>query len=423
MALTIFEQPYPFTPRGQKLLFTAGSTNNAQTGFKFGVSVLEVGTSRLYEFFLTPNPGDQSLYFDMAQLVVLRNFENEYNFHSMTVTGVYSENDGDGWKSYEVTISEWWEIGGVLTHNVSADETVNQSVFNASYQVSNGYRPNVLSVDTRVGFAINDSSSIAMSNRFPETHVWEYATTFGYNGKYTFIPVFETDYGMLFVPGGTFISTNDINQYRITLKDSTGALHTGSVTIPASEICGVPAYPANLNVSTESIPKPEDYPNWIAYVIDFRESGAVRSIGYCFYNAALYGQSDCKHDYVRLGWVNSRGGWDYFNFIKKNENSFTIERKQYRKVLANFFEKADRQLYDRDNIVNQVLTVTSDWIQEQEFVFLRQLLISSQVHLLNLDGSYTPVSLQENSYTEKRERNGKLYNLTLKVIYSQDYWV
>jgi hypothetical protein len=130
---------------------------------------------------------------------------------------------------------------------------------------------------------------------------------------------------------------------------------------------------------------------------------------------------------VRLGWVNSRGGWDYFNFIKKNEFTNAIERKQYRKVLyrnsTDVFLPSDRQLTDRENIVTRNLAITSDWIQEDEYVFLKNLLFSNQVMIINDDGTTSPVSIADNTFTEKRERNGKLYNIALTITQSQDYWL
>jgi hypothetical protein len=126
-----------------------------------------------------------------------------------------------------------------------------------------------------------------------------------------------------------------------------------------------------------------------------------------------------------LAWVNSRGGWDYFNFIKKSEITDNVERKQFKRVLFNgtssIFTPYDRQLYDRQNIVTQNLTITSDWIQENEYIYLRSLLASNQVQLLT-GTDMRPVSLTETSFLERRERNGKLYNVTLKLSYSQDYW-
>jgi hypothetical protein len=123
--------------------------------------------------------------------------------------------------------------------------------------------------------------------------------------------------------------------------------------------------------------------------------------------------------------VSSRGGWDYFNFIKKNEFTNSIERKQFKRVLFNgtntIFTRYDRQQVDRQNIVTRTLSIASDWVQENEYIFLRSLLVSNQVHLINESGGHIPVSVEESTFLERKERNGKLYNVTFKIQYSQDY--
>jgi len=60
MAITINDQPYKWALRGQKLMIVATSTEIAQVGFKYGVSIALDGVG--YEFFLSPAP-DGKLYF------------------------------------------------------------------------------------------------------------------------------------------------------------------------------------------------------------------------------------------------------------------------------------------------------------------------------------------------------------------------
>ena len=165
------------------------------------------------------------------------------------------------------------------------------------------------------------------------------------------------------------------------------------------------------------------------YTVTIYNGATAKSETYTFYNAAVYGQKDCRYDNVRLGWVNSRGGWDYFNFIKKSETTDEIERKKYRKVLfdgtVGIFSANDRGLQERRNLVQQVVTITSDYISEGEFLFLRSLLVSNQVTWLTTEGGNAvtiPVNLDDTSYTEKKTRDGKLYNLTLKMRIANQYW-
>jgi hypothetical protein len=76
-------------------------------------------------------------------------------------------------------------------------------------------------------------------------------------------------------------------------------------------------------------------------------------------------------------------------------------------------------------MAQQVLTVTSDYISEGEFKFLRSLLVSNQVTWLTTDAGKAvevPVKLDDTTYVEKKTRDGKLYNVTLKVRIANEYW-
>jgi hypothetical protein len=68
------------------------------------------------------------------------------------------------------------------------------------------------------------------------------------------------------------------------------------------------------------------------------------------------------------------------------------------------------------------LTVTSDFITQDEFIYLRGLIVSNQVHLINDDGTYIAVNIDDTSYVEKTSYDGKLYNVTLKVRMANEYW-
>jgi hypothetical protein len=425
MAITINEQPYDWTPRGQKLIYALSSTNSGNTGFKFGVSVLDVAAAKTYNFYLDPSPTGDA-YFDLNPLVILTNKENT-NIHGTTSTE-YTEPEGNSWKSYELTFTEWWLVGGIFTENDGVFETVTTAVYNGYLQPSDGYRPNVFGSSNKlIKIANNANSDYMQSDRRYDTTVFSYAASLGItpSNNTVFVPTLPTDWGLLFVTGdNTFCSPTTITSYRVAVFGTSSP--AGQVNITPSPQIGIPCYPQNLTNSTNpSIPDPIAA-GWNYYTVAAYNNATQISKLYYFFNAEKFGQYDCRYDYVRLAWTNSRGGWDYFNFIKKNEFTNQIERKQFKRVLFNggptVFSAYDRQLYDRQNIVTRILTVTSDWIQEEEYIFLRSLLVSNQIHIVNSDGTHTPVSMDENSFLERRERNGKLYNVVFKIAISQDYW-
>jgi len=430
MALTITDQPRPWSPRGQRLIYALTSTETAQDGFRVQAVVTKVSTAETFTFMLSTDPTGSILY-DIGSLVTLRNYEDDPDLHSRT--GFNDEPAGQGFEEYTIVFTEYWLVGGVLTPNGAGAVTTDPILVNNGYfQMRDGYSPNTDTGAIAVKYSLNLAQSRAMSDRFADTHNW---TSIGsaYVGTPVagsiYIPVREADYGLLFVPGtDDYLAANAVDKYRIILYDSAGSPHSfTSASFPANLVLQLGAYPANLNDDPAVTEKPSMYPGWRYYRFELlNAASALVSARYVFYNAEEWGQWDCRYTPVRLAWVNSRGGWDYFNFIKKNEITDAIERKQYKQTRwrssSPFYLSSDRVLTDRETIVTQTLQVTSDWLQENEYVFLRSLLVSNQVHIVQDDGTFIPASIEDNSFLERRERNGKLYNLQLQVKYSQDYW-
>jgi hypothetical protein len=433
MGLSIVEQPYEWTLRGQKLLYRISSTNVSQDGFKYGVSVTDIATGKVYTFFVDRSPSTNDLLFDLAPVVKMFNDESTPDLHTAPADNPWDEPLGGSWKSFTIQFSEWWLVGGVLEDN---QEYLNVAAFilNGYYQPFDGYKPSVDGAGN-TQLALGSNSSRTWSDRFPDTHTW-FNSPIGLpiSKTRTYIPCFGTDYGLMYVPLKTTLAGNAGAMKIVMFTTAGGAPATHEIPLTGNEVIGCGVYPMNIN-DAGSFPnsvKPAMNPNWIYYAIIFSANvgGLPRTITYNFYNAEKYGQFDCRYDYVRLAWVSSRSGWDYANFIKKNEVSNEFERKQYKKLLTNkfgTFNNWQRQLTDRQTIVTQTLTITSDWIQENEFVFLRGLFASNQVELIDTTsdkslGYRKPVSIIDTSFVEKKERNGKLYNITIKLKYSQDYW-
>jgi hypothetical protein len=426
MAITINDQPYTWALRGQKLMIVATSDETGNTGFKYGVEVIVQGTP--YQFYLNPAPDDR-LYFDMNPLLdTMRNYEPQ-NFHFATDN---TQSDTSG-ITLTFTLTEWWLVDGVFTQNAGSEVNGDEALaVNGYFQVIDGYKPNVLTGSSKVKQSLTSTSSYAMSDRNNNTSPFYLSQTWSFGDAINsiWIPVLEKDYGVLSIPGNdTYLSNNVVDRYTITIFSSTGVPTQETIFLNGYDIENLPVYPANLNDWTGLTVKPSLFPNWRCYTVAVLNSVTGKSETYIFYNTHDYGQADCNFENMRLGWVNSRGGWDYFNFTKKSEITNEIERKQYRKVLFNgtttIFSANDRGLTQRQNLVQQVLTVTSDYITEGEFILLRSLLASNQVTwLTEYDSKFIeiPVNIDDTSFVEKRASDGKLYNVTLKVRLSNPYW-
>jgi hypothetical protein len=162
------------------------------------------------------------------------------------------------------------------------------------------------------------------------------------------------------------------------------------------------------------------------YTIQFGKETAFpvytpKSRVYCFYIVP----DDCRFDNVRLGWTNTCGGVDYFNFTKKSELSYNYDRKQYQKVVGQYnaatfsFNTYDRGTTDRYVNTTKGLQINSDWVTVGEFELLQTLCRSNDVFIINDDATLTPVLVDTQNFVIKDERYSKLYNVTLNLKYSQ----
>lgn len=148
----------------------------------------------------------------------------------------------------------------------------------------------------------------------------------------------------------------------------------------------------------------------------------------------FYIDEDCKHNPVHVYWLNQKGGWDSYSFIKKNERSIEVEKKRYKQYLGDYngatFENPfdtknySRSLTEREPIVKTFINLTSDWVTESEFKFMKDLFQSKSVWMVddNVDGyNILPVVVEDNNFLMRRERNSRKYNQSLRLQLANEY--
>ena len=425
MAITLEDQPYTWSARGQKLMIVASSSNVAQDGFQYGVEVTNYTTSQVFNFYISPAIDDR-LYFDLQSLIQLRNEEAQgtelHNLDSVTL------DDTACWNNVQFIVSEWWIVAGVLTEAAGGTAGGELLIVNQYYQPTDGYKPDPNAGPQNVKFAMTSTSSLVMSDRRISTKYPPIFATWGITAGKVAIAVREKDYGLLYVPGSdSFLGFNEANSCVVTLYPAAGFPIAQGIVLNGYNAEGLPIFPANLNGRAGFLPKPSLYPDWLYYRVRINNAVSTQvSVDYIFWNECVYGNCECIWPNVRLAWVGARGGYEYFNFKKKSEYTTEVDRKLYKRPLFNnsptIFYANDRGLNQRTNLAQRILTVTSDFITQDEFIYLRGLIVSNQVHLINDDGTYIAVNIDDTSYVEKRTYDGKLYNLTLKVRMANEYW-
>jgi hypothetical protein len=456
MSITIKQIPYNFSGfRQRQTIVMAQSTNITEDGFRFKVVITGAGRT-LYSGYVPPNPAN-TLVFDLFPVIsrlgqqikatVTTSIHRSFAASAGTIgfNERYPTNpdpslcDTLADEPIGIQIDEAWLVGGILTDNpdIHSGYSTDLILFNRTAQVDDGYRKNPNSV-----YAMSSDQSF-LTNRVPSTHKWDYAQTEGqYNARRIYIPTFSNDFGVLSVTyvGASTAAARDLPSYsatqaRITLVPSAGSpiTVTESLTALQDGVIHLPLYPGNIDISTlaslASI-KPTINANWKCYIISLlRADNNPASAVYVLYNAERYLENDCRYTRVRLGWINSQGGWDYQNFIKKSEQSIEVETKEYQTALGNYgsasgtsggetpfsFVQEDRGLTNATPLVKQYLNVDSDWLSRGEFLFLKWLIASRDVHWIDTNGNHMPMIVTDRSYLVRDERNGKKYNISLRL--------
>jgi len=411
MAITINDQPYQYTPVGQRLMLVASSTNVANAGFRF---VFKFG---MFTINVQPNAQNKGML-DLAP-IFREQLQHDANAHLI----VGNEVEYSSVAYISCAIREGWLVDGVFEISGSGEAVINDVyAFLAEYQVSDGYKPNP---NTR--YALDGITKYLMSERNVDTHKWSEAAARGLSSDYVYIPTRLGDYGVMYTPSATAKLSNydfdfDIAVYS-SYDDDDVLIDTQFLTMhnDPSIVNVVGAFYANIDLwGGLDLTGAKYYTIQIGKEIAFPVYTPASRV-YCFYLV----DDDCRFDNVRLGWTNTCGGVDYFNFTKKSELSFNYDRKQYQKVVGTYNEESfgfntwDRGATDRYVTTTKGLQINSDWISVGEFQLLQTLCRSNDVFIINDDATLTPVLVDTQNFVIKDERYSKLYNVTLNLKYSQ----
>jgi hypothetical protein len=424
MAITIQQQPYIFTALKQKLIVVATSTNVGQPGFRYVLTVSNGTTTNI--FYVQPNLSG-ALVFDLNP-VVSQAMDLGVNstdavpslFASTTVQDAATSRNILG---ITTVIQEGYEVLGLFEVQATTYPLDGSALINAAFQISDGFNP-----DPADYFSLDSATSYIMSDLVRETYAMDDVLSQYSLGANTIgITGFEDDYGVLTIPAddGSTLTGNAIDDIQIVQFNEAGTPVQTDILpciIAAGTLNHIPLLPANIN---DIFGLDAD---WHHYLLNFRNAGGsatARSI------AVFKADDECRFDKVRLGWTNSRGGWDYFNFTKRSEESYSVERKRYRKVVGNYgtadettafgFNTYDRGLTERSPFVEKMLRIRTDFLTEGQFEYLKNLIYSESVYIISNKGEATPVLIDSNNYTAVKSRSSRKTDLELMLKFSNDY--
>jgi hypothetical protein len=431
MPSIIQDEPYRVSPVNQKLIFVLyDSAHNGESGFKYYLKVSKFSIADvIYEGIFDQNAngyGVIDLRPILAPLVTTPN-------SSIDSTNVHTsaEANRDLFQMWDISVTTGWNIDGVFTLNAGDIETRVYAFWDGEFFTAQGYKPNPEDI-FRINHLDNANPKRILTQRFPNvsnrypiptatandivnkcgSHDW---------GVLSFIPYQDT------ITDGVdiFHTNNRVMGMRIKAYDESHTL-LASVDISSLFVSCDPsiqhmmAYPQNLENYGVTLS------GWKYYSIQFLEQNlAEPERPYVVNPKHWFYREECetRFEKVRLGWINSDGGWDYFNFTKKNELTTEVERKRIKNIQGDYSTTGgvftmDIGLGEMQEITvdsKLYLDINSNWIDEYDFQYLSSLIRSKRVHIVKSDGTFIPVLVENNSWVHQRIRSARLSKATIKL--------
>jgi hypothetical protein len=259
----------------------------------------------------------------------------------------------------------------------------------------------------------------------------EYATISLINGNFTNSTSSAQD---IYVVDVTVfdITGSEIDQFDLTNIVSNGGgprLNIGTLwsAIATSQTAGtqlitVGVGPQNLIDGGNTLPS-----NWAYYTVNAYGQQAASTTNTSGSYAELRYEKQgpqCGYDGVRFAWKNEFGVWDYYTFTLQTDRSFNIERADYEQSFVPFgdntpvpYSKQRRGTVNYYNKPTQTQVANSDWLDQDESDWLRELFFSANVFVQE-GTEFFPVVITSADVTERsnpRTQNTFQYAIQFQV--------
>jgi len=135
---------------------------------------------------------------------------------------------------------------------------------------------------------------------------------------------------------------------------------------------------------------------------------------------------DCtEHEVFRLSFLNKLGGFDSFTFIKASTKTIDISRNRFKKDIGSLsgavwsIDGSARAETTYNTDITKRVVLNSDWITDDEAVWLEELVTSPIVLLHNTTYStFEAVNIIDSNYVTRKSLTDKVFNLRVTIEYS-----
>ena len=385
MAITINQQPQDYSTVYNEMIVSVESTNTAQTDFSYIFEVCTSGGTVLRTLRIPPEPNYAYGVSDVGRVL-----ESYLGTDFFKTNGSGDTRDCDNsFYAYQIKIGEEYFSGGVLTQFLDLD--------NFSLTCINGS----LKYYDFVNYDYTDYELDGITKQFL-TDDFEKTVIFNQEGH------------------TNFLNITTITHFRVQTYDATGSIEKDVrfANSATSDIGSFASAPTDLNNATLTTGVQPVIQATTAYYDIFAENAGTQVSALHRFNI----KGNCG-DGVVLHYLNDYGGFDSFPFITYKEK-FDIKREKYKQNPNRLqsdgsyvFSTLDREQVQYHTKRSKRATLNTDFLSDNQFISLRQLVDSPEVYL-EKDGVVYSVLLTANNYDVNQEDYDGFTTLTVEIEFS-----
>jgi len=399
MAITINSTPLNvanFPSAHDDAWFVVTSTNVAQTNFKYVFDIYVNGNfaATLKSF---PDPSTNKGFLNVSNIA--RNYLNSYFTPSTTSPGTAFTYTADaGYLEVEVFFGE--EYGGSTYPNLNTSSIF---LFNYYPQIFSELGPDYVY----------------------QSYTYDQGLTFLSNRDLTKIKAFSSS--RLYIP----LLSSQPNSGTMNMKIVVQGYNPSTNTWTTWTGNNVATYTyTQLDVSPGALNQYFGF----NYINDSISRYIVKVlIDDDYYLTELEIENGCSPRYgnTAVHFLNSLGGYETINFDLIRRKSGSFERKSFERMMYQYdstsqqmrnLNASRRLIYPGTStfFVNETVNfrLVSDYVNEIDFDFFRELIASPEVYL-EQSGGFFPISIVDSQWTQKRKFADKVFNLELNVEYGK----
>lgn len=393
MAITISSVPATYASMHDDLWFVASSNNSGTTNFKFVYDVY-INGSQVTRSKVFPAPSGEGYYGVFNASPMVRAYISNY-FEPSGSSVLVASNDKIK-VDYQVRIGE--EVSGAVVSNLAS----------GSYSAYNYYAPLFGDI-----FTENGDIPLVLSDYYDNLLIENYTDDWLCDRDNTDIPIEYSDQffiSFLKITSGSYkLWVQTINESNAVQTSVSGDLTmTGQFNLFNFQAGAINEW-AGTTLITE---------NTYAYNVYITRGSAVTRV--------LRFRQVCnpKFRQYNLHFLNRLGGYDTMAFRLVNRRRSEFQRASYRRnpyqlsngTMTNIdaYNKYNETTYNFAVQHTDYYQLTSDWVNDQDFAWLAQL-VASPIVYMEVQGAFFPVTIRNTNYQYKYKVADGLFNFDLEV--------